>query len=135
MEPRPRHYAADILALPAHERPAALGRVPKHLRRFVLEYIHDTMSIARIVNVAAAKIAKIEQRAERNRALESVPPMFRERVIQIVVEIFKNRARATGASGRSRRPWRPGTQERGGVAAPDHDLVATGLSLGHTARN
>jgi hypothetical protein len=91
LEPRPRHYAADILALPAHERPAALGRVPKHLRRFVLEYIHDTMSIARIVNVAAAKIAKIEQRAERNRALESVPPMFRERVIQIVVEIFKKR--------------------------------------------
>jgi hypothetical protein len=40
-EKRPRHYAAELLALPRAERRAALDQVPEALRSWVRELVTD----------------------------------------------------------------------------------------------
>lgn len=41
IEKRPRHYAAEIIALPTAEREAAFARVPTHLRQWVRDLVAD----------------------------------------------------------------------------------------------
>lgn len=93
-EKGPRHYAADILALPKSQQAEALRKVPEHLYTWVSEYVNDPHAEQRIVNSVAASIAKLSSRENRVAALEKVPELFRERVKAAATQIIKNR-RAT----------------------------------------
>ena len=90
-EKGPRHYAAEILALPKSEQAEALKKVPSHLFTWVSEYVNDPHAEQRIVNSVAASIAKLASRENRVAALEKVPAVFRDRVKAVATEMIEKR--------------------------------------------
>lgn len=90
-EKGPRHYAADILALPKSEQADALKKVPSHLFTWVSEYVNDPHAEQRIVNSVAASIAKLKSRENRIDALGKVPEIFRDRVKAAAISIMEKR--------------------------------------------
>lgn len=87
----PRHYAAEILALPKSEQADALKKVPSHLFTWVSEYVNDPYAEQRIVNSVAASIAKLKSREDRNAALAKVPEIFRPRVKAAATAMIEQR--------------------------------------------
>jgi len=101
----PRHYAAEIAALPAAEREAALARVPQDLRDWVAELIHEEVVLGprrrrmrRRARVRmAAEIVRLPTRAERREALARVRRAARPAVAEIVQRLWARREHAVPA--------------------------------------
>ena len=89
LEKGPRHYAAEIIALPIDKRDEAISRIPPHLFTWVMEYVNDTKHEARTVNSQAATISKIALRQDRIEALAKVPEQYREQVKAAVIKMMR----------------------------------------------
>ena len=85
---RPRHYAADILALAPTEREAAITGVPEHMRDAVRHHVQDQ---AQKIDALANHVSRLDTKEARKKAVEKIPEGVREAVKMRVIELFTNR--------------------------------------------